>query len=126
MVDSANSKSQLAQELHALHQQMITMEGKAYMPSSAPMASEAQGVLIHRDFKPLFVDCKWAEMHGYTPREILGMATIKPLIAPEDRERIEQCFRRLLSDREAPSYESVSGGAEKRYIRLAGKPLDAG
>ena len=47
-----------------------------------------EGIIIHRDFKPLFVNQAWAAMHGYTPEAILAMDSTFDFIAPEDRERI--------------------------------------
>lgn len=47
-----------------------------------------QGVLIHRDHKPLFVNKKWANIHGYAPEEILMMNTVVQLISLEDQKRM--------------------------------------
>ena len=47
-----------------------------------------QGILIHRNHKPLFVNKKWAEIHGYSTKEILKMETVVPLISPEDQKRM--------------------------------------
>lgn len=38
------------------------------------------GVLIHREFEPLFVNQAWASLHGYTPEEILDMDSVLPLL----------------------------------------------
>jgi PAS domain S-box-containing protein len=48
-----------------------------------------QGILIHRGFKPLFVNEAWAALHEYTVREILRMESVLPLLAPEEREQAE-------------------------------------
>jgi PAS domain S-box-containing protein len=47
-----------------------------------------QGMLIHHDYTPLFVNQAWASMHGYTPEEVLAMDSVLPLMAPHDRQRI--------------------------------------
>jgi len=47
-----------------------------------------QGILIHRNHKPLFVNPSWAKIFGYGVDEILGMDSVLPLIAPQDRDRI--------------------------------------
>ncbi len=47
-----------------------------------------QGVLIHRDHRPLFVNQQWASIHGYSREEILNMDSIIPLISPRDRARL--------------------------------------
>ncbi len=50
-----------------------------------------QGILVVRDFKPLFVNQAYADMYGYeTPADILQMGTVMPLIAPQDRDRRKQ------------------------------------
>jgi len=45
-----------------------------------------QGILIHRQYKPLFVNKAWAALHGYAVEEVMEMPTVLPLIAPEERE----------------------------------------
>lgn len=57
-----------------------------------------QGILIHREFRPLFVNDAWAHMHGYTTREVMMMPTVAPLIAQEDLAVVEQCAAELLED----------------------------
>ncbi len=47
-----------------------------------------QGVLIHRDHRPLFVNQQWASIHGYSREEILNMDSIIPLISPRDKSRL--------------------------------------
>jgi PAS domain-containing protein len=47
-----------------------------------------QGILIHRDHKPLFVNQTWAAIHGYTTGEILAMESNLPLITPHDQQRL--------------------------------------
>lgn len=109
MVDSAASRGQLIREPDTQRQRMIALDDKDHVPVSAHMDHEGRGVLVHRDFKPLWVDREWAAIHGYTPQEILAMATVVPLIAPDDQERIEACVRRHQLDRQAPPYEAYRG-----------------
>lgn len=49
-----------------------------------------QGILIHKNLEPLFVNQAYGELFGYSQEEILDLETILPLIAPSDRERIEK------------------------------------
>ncbi len=66
-----------------------------------------QGILIHRLFKPLFVNEAWATLHGYTVQEVLAMESILPLIAPHERERAMQFAQaRLRGDDVPPRYEA--------------------
>ena len=69
-----------------------------------------QGVLIHRDHKPLFVNKQWATIHGYAPEEILNMDSIIPLISPRDQARLIDYKDARLKGRNAPvnyEYEGV-------------------
>ena len=66
-----------------------------------------QGILIHRLFKPLFVNEAWAAMHGYSVEEALAMESVLPLIAPHERERAMQFAQARLRGEEAPArYEA--------------------
>ncbi|WP_143301543.1 PAS domain-containing sensor histidine kinase, partial [Candidatus Entotheonella palauensis] len=102
MDDSANSQGQLVRELHLLRQQIAVLKSKE-------VELAGRGVLIHRDFKPLFVDQAWAAMHGYTTQEILHLSSISPLIVPDDRERIEHDTQLHLSGCEAQPYQTYQG-----------------
>ena len=65
-----------------------------------------QGVLIHRNLKPLFVNEEWASIHGYSPEEVLQMDSVLRFIAPHDRTRlIEYKDARLQGEYAPVSYE---------------------
>lgn len=70
-----------------------------------------QGIIIHRDFKPLFVNHAYARMHGYdTVDDILRMETILPLAAPHEQARWRQYKDARLRGAEAPTeyeYQAV-------------------
>ena len=62
-----------------------------------------EGIIIHRNFKPLFVNQSYAQIHGYaTSQEILDMESIEPLIASEDRGRLQQVNHAHMNGEEAP------------------------
>ncbi|MEE8378971.1 MAG: diguanylate cyclase, partial [Gammaproteobacteria bacterium] len=67
-----------------------------------------QGIIVHRDFKPLFVNQRCADIFGYNnPEEILNLDSIlETLWSPEERKRIKK-YETLLTERcEVPiSYE---------------------
>ena len=66
-----------------------------------------QGILIHRLFKPLFVNEAWAALHGYTAQEVLAMENTLPLIAPEGRDRAMQFAQARMRGEDVPSrYEA--------------------
>ena len=47
-----------------------------------------QGILIHRNHKPLFINQMWADMHGYTVEEILKMESVVSLMSIQDQARM--------------------------------------
>jgi PAS domain S-box-containing protein len=65
-----------------------------------------QGILIHRNGKPLFVNLAWAAMHGCQVGEVLGMQSITAFIAPEDQPRMAAYNAARLQGQDVPtSYE---------------------
>jgi PAS domain S-box-containing protein len=68
-----------------------------------------QGILIHRNHKPLFVNQTWASIHGYAPKEILMMDSVLPLIAPADRERMVEYKEARMRGEHAPSNYEYHG-----------------
>ncbi|MFQ5474180.1 MAG: PAS domain-containing protein, partial [Dehalococcoidia bacterium] len=74
-----------------------------------------QGILIHQDRRPVYVNQAWAEIHGYTVDEVLAMESVIPLIAPDDRPRMDE-FRKLrMEGGEAPSHQ------EGRFAHMPGQ-----
>ena len=62
-----------------------------------------QGILIHRNFRPLFINPAFAATFGYeSPDDILSMANIFPLFAAHEHERLRQYDRARLQNKEAP------------------------
>ncbi|MDP9128552.1 MAG: PAS domain S-box protein, partial [Pseudomonadota bacterium] len=63
----------------------------------------AQGVLVHRNFKPLYANKAFAALFGYkAARDILAMPIIRPLI-PEDRwAHAEEEHDHLIRGRKGP------------------------
>jgi PAS domain S-box-containing protein len=77
-----------------------------------------QGILVHRDQKPLFVNDAYAHMYGYaTVEEVLSLDTVGALVAPEERERIRGYGRDRLAGRAAPTRY------EFRALRKDGSPF---
>lgn len=64
-----------------------------------------QGILIHREFRPLFVNKAWAAIHGYTMVEILQMDNVMlQVVASHDQERLQAYSEARLHGRRAPSH----------------------
>ncbi len=62
-----------------------------------------QGILIHRDSKPLFVNEAYAEIFGYdSTEELLALDSVESLIAPHDRERRRRYFEARMSGDSVP------------------------
>jgi len=66
-----------------------------------------QGIIIHRQFKPLFVNEAFASLHGYTVSQIMAMASVLPLLAPHERQRAAaNAESRLRGDKARARYEA--------------------
>jgi PAS domain S-box-containing protein len=63
------------------------------------------GVFIHQDGKYVFVNDRFAEIHGYRPEELIGMEYLI-LIHPDERETLRQIAqKRLRGSPVSPLYE---------------------
>ncbi len=82
-------------------------EGEELFQSLA--AGSIQGILIHRNFKPLFVNNAYGEAFGYKPEEILQMESVLPLAAPYERERLIQYKNSRLKGEYAPARYEYQG-----------------
>jgi PAS domain S-box-containing protein len=68
-----------------------------------------QGILIHRNHKPLFVNQKWADIHGYSLKEILRMETVVSLISQADQKRMLEYKEARLRKEYAPDEYEYKG-----------------
>jgi len=69
-----------------------------------------EGIMIHKDFKPLLVNKSYADIHGYSVDEILAMESILPIFAAHERSRISDYYEARKRSENAPSqyeYQSV-------------------
>lgn len=55
------------------------------------------GVLIHREWEPLFVNRAWANLHGLAPEEVLDLDSVESLIAPPYRAAATEAAEHLQS-----------------------------
>jgi PAS domain S-box-containing protein len=77
-----------------------------------------QGIVIHRNLKPLFANQAYAEILGYdTPEDILRLDSLLPVLAPQERERITGYVRARQVGSEVPQHQ------EHQVIRKDGTPL---
>ena len=64
-----------------------------------------QGILIHREFRPLFVNKAWASIHGYSMVEILQMDDVLlQVVASHEQERLKAYNQARLRGSRAPSH----------------------
>jgi PAS domain S-box-containing protein len=66
-----------------------------------------QGIVVHRQHRPLFVNQTFATMLGYTtPEELLALESMLLLVHPQDQERLSAyCSARLRGDDVPAQYE---------------------
>ncbi|MGF1725193.1 sensor domain-containing diguanylate cyclase [Photobacterium nomapromontoriensis] len=61
------------------------------------------GVVIHRDFKPLYANDDYARCFGYqNAQEILALPTLLPLIAENEQQTARNAYIRVMSRQEPP------------------------
>lgn len=68
-----------------------------------------QGVIIHRYFKPLFVNRAYAAIFGYTPEELLALESMLVLFAPEERARLQAYHEARLHGEPASTHYEAQG-----------------
>jgi len=69
-----------------------------------------QGMYVHSNWRPLFVNRALAEMFGYDSyRDILELRTLTPLFPPEQAKRIEQFRERRFKGDYAPNFYEIDG-----------------
>ncbi|MDA1015404.1 MAG: PAS domain S-box protein [Planctomycetota bacterium] len=73
------------------------------------MEGSIQGILIHRDQRPLFVNESYAAIHGYTVDELMAIESMSQLHSPADKQRIRDYMRARLNDGDAPSRYEYRG-----------------
>ena len=71
------------------------------------IAKSTQGILIHRDNKPLFANQAMAEIFGYQcPEEIRSLSSVSDLVAEHEQKRLRSYGAARLTHGDAPaSYE---------------------
>lgn len=67
-----------------------------------------QGVLVHRDFKPLYANPAYARILGYeSVAEVMAQPSILPVVAPEMQEAARENYRRLIDGEPPPPAQRV-------------------
>jgi diguanylate cyclase (GGDEF)-like protein/PAS domain S-box-containing protein len=69
-----------------------------------------EGILVHRDYRPLFANQAYAEIFGHgAPAKVLAMDSVLELYAAEERPRVEGYNAALLAGGPAPSHYECRG-----------------
>lgn len=68
-----------------------------------------EGILVHRDQKPLYVNQAWARLHGLTVDEVMEMDDVLPLIHESERERMLGYMQARMNGESAPTQYEYQG-----------------
>ncbi len=86
----------------------------------ALLEGSIQGILIHRDFRPLFVNQAFATMFGYThPEEVLQLDSLLVLIAPEMQLQLQRYVEARQRGDAAPmayEFEGIHRDGSRRWF----------
>ncbi len=68
-----------------------------------------QGIIIHKDLKPVFANRAFLNIHGYSEEELSRVKTILDFIAPEEHPRLQEYKKDRLSGKQAPTRYEYQG-----------------
>lgn len=72
--------------------------------------NSVQGILVHRNFKPLYANKAFAKLFGYqSAKAVLELPLIRPLVPPELWPRMEEEYDELVHGRKASIISRVRG-----------------
>ncbi|KLV02196.1 hypothetical protein ABT56_21575 [Photobacterium aquae] len=83
----------------------------------------AYGVVIHRDFKPLYVNDEYAKYLGFqSSREVMALPSILSLVAPHEQQLARQAYDLVMAGKAQPgvrTYTNIThGGAPIRVLTI--------
>src|SRR5919197_3001999 len=128
MHDVESALEPLLAELAALRQQYAALAAALADQQRAERESDArfrdliegsiQGIVVHRNFTPLFANQAYATILGYeSPDAILKMGSLLPIFPPAERARLTGYVQARQEGR------SVSGQQEHQAVRKDGTPI---
>ena len=91
------------------------------------MEGSIQGILIHRDQQPLFVNQSYADIHGYTVKELMALESMSVLHSPGDKQRIFDYMQARMKDENVPSryeYRGVRKDGSEVWLENAVRVVD--
>ncbi|GAA0405188.1 hypothetical protein GCM10009133_12280 [Cocleimonas flava] len=87
-----------------------------------------EGILIHRDLKPLFINQSFLKMLGYDSyQELLKLDSITSLISPPFRESMKTFAEARMKGEDAPEeyeFEALHKDGTKRYLEIKSNVID--
>ena len=89
--------------------------------------SALQGILVHRNQRPLFVNESWAALHGHTVEEVLALDDVLSLIHPEDQPRMLGYMKCRMRGEEAPEqyeYRALHRDGSIRWLENRVRVID--
>jgi len=118
MKDKEKTKEQLINELMKLRHRISELEKSETEHKRAEKAlreskkkyktlteSSLTGVFVHQDGRYVFVNNRFADIHGYTPEELMGEEYLK-LILPDERQEVAlKVSKRLMGENHPRRYE---------------------
>jgi two-component system cell cycle sensor histidine kinase PleC len=128
MHDAHSASEPLLAELAALRQQYAALAAALVDQQRAERESDArfrdliegsiQGIVIHRNFTPLFANQAYATILGYeSPDDIIKMGSLLPIFPPAERARLTGYVQARQEGR------SVSRQQEHQVLRKDGTPI---
>jgi len=79
-----------------------------------------QGIMIHKDFKPVFANQALADLFGFkNPKEMLSLDSIERLIAQKDREAMQTAHRESLQPDGVSSYRREFTGLYQQISSIS-------
>ncbi|MDM8541329.1 PAS domain S-box protein [Desulfococcaceae bacterium HSG9] len=96
--------------------QDITEKRKAWKAASSSdkrfrnlIEGSIEGILIHRNFKPILINQAYADIYGYSVDEILAMESVLPLFAAHERSRLSDYYEARIKGENVPSQYECQG-----------------
>ena len=128
MHDAHSASEPLLAELAALRQQYAALAAALVDQQRAERESDArfrdliegsiQGIVIHRNFTPVFANQAYATILGYeSPDDIIKMGSLLPIFPPAERARLTGYVQARQEGR------SVSRQQEHQVLRKDGTPI---
>ncbi len=120
---SRKTKAVLLAEQEALRERVVELETALEEREHAEAAlrkgkqlfddlfeGSIQGIVIQREYKALFVNQAYADIHGYgNPREIMGLRSLLDLVAPHEHDRFRAYKKARETGADAPARYDFQG-----------------